>query len=60
MLESWEQTQIDRLEHRVCQLERKSWERSDFNFRLIVHGFTAAMIVLAIAAVVLGASHPSH
>ncbi len=59
-MEKWEQAQIDRLEKRVDQLEHKNWERSDFRFRLIMYGYATAFVALAIAAIVLGASHPSH
>jgi hypothetical protein len=59
-MEKWEQARIDRLEKRVDQLEHKNWERSDFTFRLIMYGYAMAFAALAIAAVVFGASHPSH
>jgi hypothetical protein len=59
-MERWEQAQIDRLEKGVDQLERKNWERSDFTFRLIMHGLTAAFVVLALIAVAVSASHPAH
>ena len=59
-MERWEQAQIDRLEKRVDQLERKNWERSFFTFRLIMYGYVVAFAALAIATIVLGASHPGH
>ena len=59
-MEKWEQAQIDRIEKRVDQLEHKNWERSLFTFRLIMYGYVVAFVALAIAAVVLGASHPDH
>lgn len=59
-MEKWEQARIDRLEDRVAHLERKNWERSDFTFRLIMHGLTAAFVVLAIVAIAVSASHPAH
>lgn len=59
-MERWEQAQIDRLEKRVDQLEHKNWERSAFTFRLIMYGYVVAFAVLAIAAIVLAASHPGH
>ncbi len=59
-MEKWEQDRIDRLENRIAQLERKNWERSDFAFRLIMHGLTAAFVVLAIATIVVSASHPAN
>jgi len=59
-MEKWEQAQIDRLEKRVDQLEHKNWERSLFTLRLIMYGYAAAFIALAITAIVLGASHPGH
>jgi hypothetical protein len=59
-MEKWERAQIDRLEKRVDQLEYKNWERSDFRFRLIMYGYVVAFAALAIATIVLGASHPSH
>ncbi len=59
-MEKWEQAQIDRLEKRVDQLEHKNWERSLFTFRLIICGYAAAFIALAITAIALGASHSGH
>jgi hypothetical protein len=59
-MEKWEQAQIDRLEKRVGQLERKNWERSDLAFRLIMYGFAAAFVVLALIAIAVSASHPAH
>jgi hypothetical protein len=59
-MERWEQAQIDRLEKRVAQLERKNWERSTRAFQLTMYGFTAAFVVLAIVAVAVGATHPAH
>ena len=59
-MEKWEQAQIDRLEKRVDQLEHKNWERSFFTFRLIMYGYVAVFVALAITAVVLGASHSGH
>jgi hypothetical protein len=59
-MEIWEETRINRLEDRILRLERKDWERRDFTFRLIMHGLTAAMITLAIAAIVISALHPGH
>lgn len=59
-MEKWEQAQIDRLEKRVDQLEHKNWERSLFTFRLIMYGYAAAFIALAITASVLAASHSGH
>jgi hypothetical protein len=59
-MEKWEQAQIDLLEKRVDQLEHKNWERSLFTFRLIMYGYAAAFIALAITVVVLGASHSGH
>jgi hypothetical protein len=59
-MERWEQAQIDRLEKRINQLEHKNWERSLFTFRLIMYGYAAAFIALAITAIVLGVSHPDH
>ena len=48
-----------RLESRIAQLERKNWERSDFAFRLIMHGLMAATVVLAVAAIAV-AAYPPH
>jgi quinol-cytochrome oxidoreductase complex cytochrome b subunit len=59
-METWEQARIDRLEHRVQQLERKSWERADFTFRLIMYGLTAAVVVLNIVTIAIAASNPGH
>ncbi len=59
-MKSWEEARISRLEDRVERLERKDWERRDFILRWIVNGLTVVMIVLSIAAVVLGATHPGH
>jgi len=59
-MERWEQAQIERLEKRVNQLEHKNWERSLFTFRLIMYGYAATFIALAITAIVLGASHSGH
>jgi hypothetical protein len=59
-MERWEQAQIDRLEKRVDQLEHKNWERSLFTFRLIMYGYVAVFVALAITTIVLGASHPGH
>jgi hypothetical protein len=59
-MDRWEQAQIDRLEKRVGQLEHKNWERSLFAFRLIMYGYAAAFIALAITAIVLAASHSGH
>ncbi len=59
-MEKWEQAQVDRLEKRVDQLEHKNWERSLFTFRLIMYGYAAAFIALAITASVLAASHSGH
>jgi quinol-cytochrome oxidoreductase complex cytochrome b subunit len=55
-MKTWEQARIDRLEHRVDQLERKSWERADFTFRLVMYGLTAAMVVLNIVTIAIAAS----
>jgi hypothetical protein len=55
-----EQAQIDCLEKRVYQLERKNWERTDFTFRVIIHCFTAAIALLVIVSIVLSASHPGR
>lgn len=59
-MEKWEQAQIDRLEKRVGQLEHKNWERSLFTFRLVMYGYVAVFIALAITAIALGASHSGH
>jgi len=59
-MEAWEHGQIDRLEERVYQLERKNWERADFTFRVVMHSLAAAIVVLAIASIILSASHPAH
>jgi len=60
-MEDWERrginNRISRLEDRLARLERKGWERSDFIFRLVMHGFTVAFVVLAIVAIVVGATH---
>ncbi|HEV7398830.1 MAG TPA: hypothetical protein VGN84_01035 [Solirubrobacterales bacterium] len=48
------------MEKRVGQLEHKNWERSLFAFRLIMYGYAAAFIALAITAIVLAASHSGH
>lgn len=60
MLQVSEQAQIDCLEKRVYQLERKNWERADFTFRVVIHCLTAAIVLLAIASIVLNASHPGR
>lgn len=60
MLETWERAQIERLESRIADLERKNWERSDRNFRWIMNAYVVAIIGLTIAAVILDASHPGH
>jgi hypothetical protein len=59
-MDRWEEKRIDRLEDRVVQLERKNWERSDFAFRLIMHGLTAVFVVLTVVAVVISALHSAH
>jgi hypothetical protein len=59
-MEKWEQAQIDRIEKRVDQLERKNWERSDFTFRLITYGLTAAFVALAFVAAAISPSHSGH
>jgi len=59
-MEKWEQARVDRLEDRIAQIERKNWERSDFTFRLIVNGLTAAIVILAIVTIVLSASNPGN
>jgi len=56
-MEKWELARIDRLEDRIDQFDRKNWERSSRNFLLIIYGVSAAMILLAIATIVLSASH---
>jgi hypothetical protein len=50
-MEKWEEARIERLEDRIVMLERKNWERSDFTFRLIMYGFTAAFVVLTLVAI---------
>jgi hypothetical protein len=60
MLEAWERGQISRLEKQVFQLERESWERADFIFRVKIHGLTVAIVLLAVLSVALSASHPGH
>lgn len=59
-METWEKARIDRLETRVDQLERKSWERADFTFRLIMYGLTAALVVLNIVTIAIAAGSPGH
>jgi hypothetical protein len=56
MLDTGEQAQIDRLEKRVYQLERRNWERADFKFRVVIHCLTGAIIALTIASIVFGAT----
>jgi hypothetical protein len=60
MLQTNEQAQIDCLEKRVYQLERKNWERADFAFQVIIHCLTAAIVLLVIVSIVISASHPGH
>jgi quinol-cytochrome oxidoreductase complex cytochrome b subunit len=59
-METWEKARIDRLETRVDQLERKSWEHADFTFRLIMYGLTAALVVLNIVTIAIAAGSPGH
>jgi hypothetical protein len=59
-MEKWEQARIERLENRIVWLERKSWERSDFAFRLIVYGLTSAFVVLTLVAIAVSVAHPGH
>jgi len=59
-MEAWEKARLDRLETRVDQLERKSWERADFTFRLVMYGLTAALVVLNIVTIAIAASSPGH
>jgi hypothetical protein len=59
-MEKWEEARIERLEDRIVLLERKNWERSDFTFRLVMYGFTAAFVVLTLVAIVVSAAHPGH
>jgi hypothetical protein len=56
-MESWEEARINRLEDRVDRIERKEWERREFILRLIMHGFTAIMVAVSIASVIIGATH---
>ncbi len=60
MLQTNEQAQIDCLEKRVYQLERKNWERADSTFRVIIHCLTVAIVLLVIVSIVLSASHPGR
>jgi len=60
MLEPGDRARIDRLERRVYQLERASWKRADFAFRVTMYGFSLAIVILAVVSIVLSASHPGH
>lgn len=59
-MEAWEEARINRIEDRIDRIERKEWERRDFILRLVMHGFTAIMVVVSIASIVLSIARAAH
>jgi hypothetical protein len=59
-METWEESRINRLEDRIDRLELKERERRDFTLRLIMHGFTAIMVAVSIASIVLSILRATH